>query len=332
MSRTGTISIAFSLLLSAIAVPAMIILPTPASAQDYPSRPIILTVSTTPGASPDLIARLFGQRLSDALNTPVVIENKGGANGRIAVAAVARSAPDGYSFLATTTATLAANPSLYPKSGQIAVTDLVSVTKLVNQDFVITVRPSLKIRSMPELIAFARQNPGKLNVATTALGSSAYLTAELFKQAAGIDFLTIPHNGGGLAIGAVLGDHADVLVETVALSGPFIASGALIALATTGSQRSVFLPNAPTLKELGIAGCETVGWTGMVAPKGTPPAIIARVQSELARAAARDDIKRRLVELGSEPVVNTPEEFAHDLVQERAMWAAAIRRAGIKLE
>jgi len=303
-----------------------------AFAQSYPNRPITLTVSTTPGASPDLIARLFGQALSGALKTPVVIENKGGANGQIAVAAVAQAAPDGYSFLATTGATLTTNPALYPKTGQLVVSAFTPVTRFAHQDFIITARPSLNVRSLAELKEWTKKNPGKLNVATTALGSLAYLTAQLFKQAASLDFVTIPHNGGGLAVGAVLGDHADLLVETVSLSRPHIESGKLIPIATTGPRRSAFLPDVPTLKELGLEGCETSGWTAMVAPKDTPSAIIALIQGELAKSAKSDEVKKKLADLSAEPVVNTPEEFARELREERAMWGRVIKQAGIKLE
>lgn len=301
-------------------------------ADTYPNRPITLTVSTTPGASPDLIARVFGQGLAEAFKTPVVIENKGGANGQIAVASVAQAAPDGYSFLATTGATLTVNPVLYPKTGQIALAKLSPVTRFAHQDFVITARQSLNVRTLPELLDWSKKNPGKLNVSTTALGSLAYLTAQLFKQAAEIDFVTVPHNGGGLAVSAVLGDHADLLVETVSLSRPHIESGKLVPIATTGPRRSAFLPNVPTLKELGLEGCETAGWTAMVAPKDTPPEIIIRVQRELARIAERPEVKKRLDDLSAEPVVNSPEAFGLEWRQELEMWDRAIKKAEIKIE
>lgn len=302
-----------------------------AAAQTYPNRPIALMVSTTPGASPDLIARLFGQHLSDGFKQPVVIENKGGANGQIAVAAAANAAPDGYTFLATTGATLSVNPTLYPSTAQIVMTRLAPVTRFAHQDFMITARPSLGVRSLVELIEWNKKNPGKLNVSTTALGSLAYLTAQLFKQAAGIDFVTVPHNGGGQALGAVLGDHADLLLETVSLSRPHLESGKLVPIAVTGPKRSVFLPNVPTLKELGI-DVETSGWTAMVAPKDTPPSIIARVQAELAKAADRPEIKKQLDDLSAEPVLNTPEAFGREWHEEARMWERAVKKAGIKVE
>lgn len=315
------------------ALPAMalLLLTGSVSAQTYPNRPITMMVSTTPGASPDLIARLFGQHLSESLKQPVVIENRGGANGQIAVTALANALPDGYTFLATTGATLSVNPTLYPSTAQIAMTRLAPVTRFAHQDFIITARPSLNVRTLAELIEWTRKNPGKLNVSTTALGSLAYLTAQLFKQAAGIDFVTVPHNGGGQALGAVLGDHADLLVETVSLTRPHIESGKLASIAVTGPRRSVFLPNVPTLKELGL-DVETSGWTAMVAPKDTPPEIIALVQNELAKAKGLPEIKKRLDDLSAEPVLNTPEAFGREWREEAIMWEAAIKKAGIKVQ
>ena len=313
------------------AIIALMALAGSAPGQTYPNRPITLMVSTTAGASPDLIARLFAQQLSDTLRATVVVENKGGANGQIAVQAIANAPPDGYTFLVTTGSTLSVNPALYPKTAQLIMTRLAPVTRFVHQDFMITARPSLNVRALPELIAWSRTNPGKLNVSTSALGSLAYLTAQLFKQAADIEFVTIPHNGGGLAVGAVLGGHADVLVETVSLSRPYIESGKLVPIALTGPKRSAFLPGVPTLLELKV-DVQTSGWTAMVAPKDTPTDIIARVQRELAKALQNSDLTKKLDDMSAEPVVNSPEAFGQEWRQEAAMWETAIKKAGIKME
>ncbi len=300
------------------------------TAQTYPTRPITLLVSTTPGASPDLIARLFGQHLSDLLKQPVVIENRGGANGQIAVAAALHAAPDGYTFLATTGATLAINPSLYPKNGQSVLT-LAPITRFADQDFMLAVRPELGVNSLADLLGWSKKNAGKLNVATTAVGSIAYLTARLFERTAGIEFVTVPYNGGGQALSAVLGGHADVLVETLSLSRPHIETGKLVPIAVTGPRRSAFLPNTPTLKELGL-NLETSGWTAMVAPKGTPSDIIGRVYAALAGGAARADIKAQLDQLSAEAVLNSPEEFGREWRAEAAMWKRVIQESGIKVQ
>jgi tripartite-type tricarboxylate transporter receptor subunit TctC len=301
-----------------------------AASEPYPSRPIMLTVSTTAGASPDLIARLFAQQLSDGMRVPVVVENKGGANGQIAAQATASASPDGYSLLATTGATLTINPALYP-AAKVAATRLAPVTQLAHQDFVITTRPSSNVRTLSELLEWSRKNPGKLNVATTAFGSLAYLTAQLLKQAVGIEFVTIPHNGGEQAVAAVLGNNADVLVETITLSRPYIESGKLVPVAVTAPKRSAFLPGVPTLIESNV-DVQTRGWTAIVVPKSTATDIVLRVREVLSRGLQSSPLKKKLDEMCAEPIVNTPEDFEREWKQEEQMWASVIKKAGIKLE
>jgi tripartite-type tricarboxylate transporter receptor subunit TctC len=327
ISRTMTLGLCTFV---ASGVVALASLAGTASVQNFPERPIKLLVSTTAGASPDLIARVFARQLADGLKTPVFVENKGGANGQIAAQAIADAAPDGYTLLATTSAALTINPTLYPQSQQLVMTQLAPVTKLARQDFVITARPSLRVRTLTELIAWSKNNPGKLNVATTARGSVAYLTAQLFKQAAGIEFVTIPHNGGGQAVAAMLGNDVDVLIETITLSQPYIESGKFVPIAVTGPTRSVFLANVPTLTELKLS-VQTSGWTAIVAPEGTPPAIIARVQGALEKAPRNADLTARLNDLCAEPIVNTPDAFAKEWQQEAAMWGQVIKSVGVQV-
>jgi tripartite-type tricarboxylate transporter receptor subunit TctC len=316
----------------AAATTMMLLLAPAASAASapYPNRLITLTVSTTAGASPDLIARLFARQLAGGFKVPVVVENKGGANGQIAAQVIASAAPDGYSLLATTGATLTINPALYPASQRVTA-QLAPVTLLARQDFVITARPSLNVRTLAELIAWSRSNPGKLNVATTALGSLAYLTAQLLRQAAGIEFATITHNGGGQAVTTVLGNNSDVLVETITLSRPYIESGKLVALAVTGAKRSAFLPNVPTLTEANV-DVQTSGWTAMVAPKDTPTDILLSIQQELGKALGNAEIRSKLDDMCAEPVVNSAADFAWDWKREEQVWSGVIKKAGIKLD
>jgi tripartite-type tricarboxylate transporter receptor subunit TctC len=315
-------------ILSAVVV--LTALAGPAASEPYPSRPITLTVSTTAGASPDLIARLFGQQLSNGLGVAVVVENRGGANGQIAAQATASASPDGYSLLATTGATLTINPALYPAAKHVTAR-LAPVTQLAHQDFVITTRPSSNIRTLSDLIEWSRKNPGKLNVATTAFGSVASLTAQLLKQATNIEFVTIPHNGGEQAVAAVLGNNADVLVETITLSRPYIESGKLVPVAVTAPKRSAFLPGVPTLIESNV-DVQTGGWTAIVAPKGTPTDIVLRVQEELRKGLQSSNLKKKLNEMCAEPIVNTPEDLGVMWRQEEQMWASVIKKAGINLE
>lgn len=321
--KLGTSIASWILVLSAFAAPAANL--------TYPNRPIVMLVSTTAGASPDLIARLFAHQLSDGLKTPVVVENKGGANGQVAVQSIATAPPDGYTFLATTGATLAINPALYPKTEQIVMTELAPVTRLARLDFVITARPSLQVRTLPALIDWSKKNPGKLNVATTAKGSLAYLTAQLLGQAAGIEFVTIPHNGGEQAVATILGNNADVLIETITLSRPYIESGKLVPIAVTGPTRSAFLPDVPTLTELNLK-VQTSGWTAVVAPKDTPMEIVTRVQQEFNKGLQNSDLKTKLGDLSAEPIVNTPDAFAREWKQEAQMWKDVTEKLSIKLD
>jgi tripartite-type tricarboxylate transporter receptor subunit TctC len=304
-------------------------LAAPATAGQYPSRPIILTVSTTAGASPDLIARIFAQQLSERTKVPVIVENKGGANGQIAAQTIASATPDGYSLLATTGATLTINPGLHP-AAKLVTTQLAPVTQLARLDFVITARPSLNLRTLSDLIAWSRNKPGKLNVATTALGSFAYLTAQLLKQAAEIEFVTIPHNGGEQAVATVLGDNADVLIETVSLSRPYIASAKLVPIAVTGPKRSAFLPEVPTLLESHV-DVQTSGWIAIVAPRNTPADIITRIQQELGSGLANTSLKQKLDGMCAEPILNTPGDFARQWDQEEQVWTDVINKTEIKL-
>jgi tripartite-type tricarboxylate transporter receptor subunit TctC len=310
------------LMLTAFAAPAV-------SAQ-YPNRPIALTVSTTAGASPDLIARLFAKQLSDGFKVPVVVENKGGANGQVAAQAIASAPPDGYRLLATTGGTLTINPALYPTAKRVTA-QLAPVTQLAHQDFVVSARPSMNVRTPSDLIAWSGKNPGKLNVATTALGSLAYLTAQLLKQAAGIEFVTITHNGGGQAVIDVLGNNADVLIETITLSRPYIESGKLVPIAVTGVKRSAFLPDVPTLIESNI-NVQTSGWTAIVAPKDTPPDLLRRIEQELRKGLGNAAIRNKLDDMSAEPIVNSPEDFGWAWEQEAQMWNSVIKKAGIKLD
>ena len=258
----------------------------------------------------------------------MVVENRGGANGQIAVQALANAPPDGYTLLSVTGTTLSVNPSLYPKSADVTLNRIVPITRFVQQDFMISVRSSLGVSSLKDLIEWSKKNPGRLNVSTTAIGSLAYMTAQLFKDATGMDFVTVPHNGGSVALGAVLGGHADVLVETVSLTRPYVEAGTLTSIAITGPTRSTFLPSVPTLKELNV-DVETSGWTALVAPKNTPAPIVRRIHAVLADALKETDLRKVIEAKSSEAVVNTPEAFEREWRREVDLWARLIKRGGL---
>jgi tripartite-type tricarboxylate transporter receptor subunit TctC len=317
------ITAAFALLLAA---------DLPAVAENYPSKPVKVVVSHAAGSSPDVVARLVTNRLAQRLNQTFVVENKVGANGSLAVEAVSRSPADGYTLLIAGSSIMATNPYLYPKTSAAILTGLTPVTKLTNLDFLLAVRSSLNIRTFRELVAHIRTNPGKLNLATTNIGSFQNLGAELLKQQGNLDFKTIPYNGGAAAAAAVAGGHVDMLIDAGAIIAPLAQSGVLTIVATTGATRAPNFPDVPTIAESGFPGYRVDGWIGMVAPAGTSLDILQQLQSNVAAAFAEDATRAQLKKLDLTPVANTPAEFAKELAQERETWKGVIARLGLTLE
>ena len=300
-------------------------------AQDYPNRPIRFISSTPPGATPDVATRAFAELLSTELKTPVIVENRPGANGLIAVEAAARSAPDGYTFLGTTAATLSTNPFLYPK-GMIAVTGLDPVTKLVNSDFVIAVHPSLGVKSLPELIQLIRAKPGALNASTTSKGSFAFLAGELLKQIGNLDFVTVPFTGGAASAAALGGGHVHFSIEAPTMIEPLANAGKAVFLATLGAQRHPRLSSIPTVAEAAFQGYQVTGWIALMAPKGTPREAVTLVHATLARTAQRPEVRARLAQMDFQPVVNGPDEFAAEWKAERDTWERLIKSRDIRID
>jgi tripartite-type tricarboxylate transporter receptor subunit TctC len=304
----------------------------PALAQTYPSKPVKVIVSHAAGSSPDVVARLVTNSLGQRLNQTFVVENKVGANGSLAVEMASRAPADGYTLLVAGSSIMASNPYLYPKTSAAILSGLTPLTKLTNLDFVLAVRSSLGIQTFQELVAHIRANLGKLNLATTNIGSFQYLGAELFKQQGNLDFKTIPYNGGAAAAAAAAGGHVDMLIDAAAIITPLAQSGVLKIVATTGAARAPNTPDIPTIAESGFPGYRVDGWIGMVAPTGTPPDIMLQVQESVAAAFREDATRARLKSLDLTPVANTPVEFAKELEQERETWKRVIARLGLTLE
>jgi tripartite-type tricarboxylate transporter receptor subunit TctC len=289
-------------------------------------------VSHAAGSSPDVVARLVTNQLSQRLHQSFVVENKVGANGSLAVEAVSRSPADGYTLLVAGSSIMATNPYLYPKTSAAILTGLAPLTNLTNLDFILAVRSSLNIRTFAELVAHIRANPDKLNLATTNVGSFQYLGAELLKQRGNLDFKTIPYNGGAAAASAVAGGHVDMLIDAGAIIAPLAQSGVLTIVATTGATRAPNFPDVPTIAESGFPGYRVEGWIGMVAPAGTPQEIMQEVQGNIAAAFAEPATREQLKKLDLTPVANTPAQFAKELGQERETWKQVISRLGLTLE
>jgi tripartite-type tricarboxylate transporter receptor subunit TctC len=303
----------------------------PAIAQPYPNKPVKIVVSHAAGSSPDVVARLAANLLGQRLHQTFVIESKVGANGSLAVEMVSRAPADGYTLLVAGSSIMATNPYLYPKTRDAILSGLMPLTKLANLDFVLAVRSSLNIRTFQEFIDCIRANPGKLNLATTNIGSFQNLGAELLKQRGNLDFKTIPYNGGAAAAAAVAGGHVDMLIDASAIIAPLAQSGVLTIVATTGAARDPALPGVPTIAESGFPGYRVAGGIGMVAPAGTPSDIMLQLQSNIAAAFHEDATKAQLKNLGLVPVANTPAEFANELEHERKTWKRVISRLGLTL-
>ncbi|MGD9769648.1 MAG: Bug family tripartite tricarboxylate transporter substrate binding protein [Pseudolabrys sp.] len=296
----------------------------------YPDKPIKIIVSAPAGTAPDLIARLLGPTLTEIWGgQTIIVENKAGANGNLAAGEVSRADPDGYTLLMTPAGTLTANPSLYPKS---AVTNLTPITQIGSVPFTVSVRPSLGVKTLPELLALIRSKPAQINCATTANGSFPHLAAEMLKQDAKLDYQIIKHNGGAAAGTSVAGEHTDFVVETAAVLAPFIESGKLVPLATTGSERSPAAPNLPTIAEAGVPGYSMTGWIALVGPHNLPDSIANTVQKAVAEALAKPGIRQKLDAMRFTVIGNSPAQFKKVVADERAKLQKIVEQAGLRQE
>lgn len=299
----------------------------------FPNRVLRLVTTGSPGSSPDLLARVFAPRLADALGTrhTAIVENRPGANGVIAAETVSRAAPDGHTLLVTAAATVVTNPILYPHSGRAAVETLLPVTRMATLPLYVAARPELAA-DLPGLLRHLRATGERANCATTQPGSFAHLSAQLLRQEAALDYTLVSFAGGSAAAAAVVSGVADFVVETAATLTPFTSASTLRLLASTGAARSEARPAVPTLRELGLAGATVNGWIGVMAPSGTPPAILSSLRAASAGALEHPDMRRQLAVMDMEPVEEDAAAFPATLAAERAFWEGVIRRAGLRLE
>jgi tripartite-type tricarboxylate transporter receptor subunit TctC len=320
------------LLRSAALVIALACFSTSASAQIYPSRVIRLVVPFAPGGSNDVIARIIGERLTEALGQSVVIDNRPGAGGVIGTDSVAKASPDGYTLMIGATSTLAANPSLYTKMSLDPTQDLTPITQIASGPFVLAVPSSLPARNVEELITLARAKPGELNYGSSGIGSSLQLTAELFKTMAKVDIVHVPYKGLGPALTDLVTGRIQIIFSDMAGLLPFVQSGQLRALAVTSAKRSSVLPDLPTLAEAGVEGYQATSWYGVLGPKAVPADIVAKLNGELARIVHNPAMKVRFASLGIEPVTDTPQAFAAFIRSEMDKWRIVVTTAGIKVD
>ena len=293
-----------------------------AQAQPYPSKAVRIVVAYPPGGGTDILARLVGKSLNDALKQSVVIENRAGANGGIGLEFVAKSPADGYTLLA-----IAAGP-LNEDNLRL----FTPVTLFAAPAYTLVVNPAVKAATVKELVALAKAQPGKLAYGSTGGGAASHLSAELFKAMAGVDLLHVPYKGVGNAVTDLLGGQVQLMVAPTQAVTSHVKSGKLRALGVTGTRRTPSLPDVPTIAEAGVPGYEAVGWFGLVAPAGTPKEVVTILNGEINRILQTPDVKARLLELGAEPAATTPEQFLAFIRSDNAKWDKLIKDRGIVVE
>jgi len=303
----------------------------PASPSTYPAKPIRVVLPFAPGGSSDAMVRIIGPRIGDAMGQSLVIDNRPGAAGNIAAEIVAKSPADGYTIFMGSSM-LTTNKNLFTKIPFDPVNDFASITHLATAQYVLVVHPSLPVTTIAQFIALAKAKPGALSYGSAGVGVGSHLAGELLKLRAGIDLLHIPYKGGGPASIAILTGDTQVFFGTVVSGLTFVKAGRLRALAVSGATRAPLAPELPTLSEAGLPGFDVTTWDCFVAPAGTPPAIIARIHAETAKAMRMPDIRERVVSIGYEPTATGPEALTEFLRKETAMWAEVIRKANIRAD
>jgi tripartite-type tricarboxylate transporter receptor subunit TctC len=304
---------------------------TPVAADNYPSKPITIIVPFAPGGTVDAVARTVGERLSQALKQPVIIDNRGGAGGTIGTAIAATAKPDGYTLLMVFD-THATNQHLYRKLPYKTEQAFAPVSLLVRNPQLLVAHPKVPATNVTELVASQKSNKTPISYASVGPGSSNHLTAELFRDAAGIEMTHVPYKGGGPAINDLLGGHVDVMFVSLALVAQHVKGGKLKPLAVTSSSRHPLFPDVPTIAEQGFPGFEAQSWVGILAPAGTPKDIVARLNQELSRSLSQPDVKEKLQAQGHEIVGSAPEQFGEWIQAESAKWGKVIKERNITLD
>ena len=314
-------------------VAAAMLFASAAGAQDarYPAKPIKLVVGYTPGGATDIIARTIAAKLQDSFGQTVVVENKPGATSNIASEAVAKAAPDGYTLLMGTIANTT-NMTIYKTPGYDTLRDFVHITQTMSAPSVLAVHPSVPARTLRELIALAKQQPGKLTYASSGNGGSPHLAGEMLKLRAGIDIVHVPYKGATPGMTDLLGGQVTMSFQTALSAIPHLQSGKLNVIAVAAHRRMTLLPNVPTMAEAGMPDFEVSSWNGLFAPAKTPTDIVARLHQATVKALALSDVREKLAAQGAEAVGQSPEEFRAYIRNEIDKWGRVIRESGAKVE
>jgi len=305
---------------------------TSAVAQSYPSKPIRIIIAQAPGSATDVISRVVGNRLSEGLGQPVIIEAKPGAGGALGTEAAARSAPDGYTLFMANNSTHGSNPALYAKLPYDAVNDFAPISMVASVPYVLIVHPSVQAKNVEELIAMAKARPGKINYASAGNGSTHHFCGELLKTSAGIDLVHVPYKGSPPGVTAVAAGEVGMMFANLTDIGGQLKGGKIKALAVTSPTRAPLIPDVPTLSEAGVQGFEILSWFALVAPAGTPGPIIKQLNAEAVKVLARDDVKGTLGAQGLTVYSSTPEQVSAHIKSEIAKFTRIARAANIRAE
>lgn len=311
---------------------ALFLAASAALAQSFPSRPVRFVVPYAPGGSTDTLARSIGTTLTTHLGQQVVVDNRPGANGDIGMIIVSRSPPDGYTLVLGYIANLGIGPSLYAKMPYDPVKDFASITQVAGASNIVVVHPSLPAKNLKDLIAYAKANPQKVSFASSGVASVGHLTGESLNSMAGISMLHVPYKGSGQAISDLVGGHVKMMISGMASTLPHVHSGKLIGIATTGIKRTPATPDIPTIAESGFPGFEASSWFGVLAPAGTPRAVVMRLNADIRKTLQDPAVEKRLAGVGFDIVTGTPEQFTAYIKSEIKKWAKVVKAAGVKPE
>src|SRR5215831_333115 len=317
---------------AAWALVASVLALSAALAADYPARNVTLVVPYPPGGGVDAMARVVAAKLSDALRAQFIVDNRPGAGGTIGTRVVAQAAPDGYTLLLGHTGTISIDPSLYAHAGYDPRKDFAPVGLVASMPVALLAHPSFQAKSITDVIALAKAQPGKLNLGTSAVGTGGYMCAELFKSEAGIDMAIIPYKGSAPVMNDLLGGHVPVAFSVLPPALGNIEAGKVRAIAVTSKKRFSLLPNVPTFEEAGMPGFEAVLHYGLLAPAGTPKEIVDKLNVELRKLADNPDVQKQIRNEGGDPMTSSPAEYAADIDKEETKWGGLVRKLGLKVE
>ena len=314
-------------LLRDLAAACLIVIPIIANAESYPSKPVRVVVAFSAGGTTDILARSVGQQLSERFKQPFIIDNKPGAGGNIGTEFVVRSAPDGYTLIVDSVGPIAVNPTLYKGLNYDPLTDLVPIVQIANVPNVLVVHPSLGVKNFGDFVAYAKANPGKLYYGSTGIGTSSHLSGFMLGNRAGVDVTHVPYKGAD-ALNDLLSGRVQFMFATIPSVIQHIETGKLLALAVTSAKRSRSLPNVPTVIENGFTGFEAGSWFGFFAPKGTPQAIAAQLNSAVNDILSMPPIQNQMIREGADPAGGTAAEFAQFVRREYDKWKVIVRESG----